>query len=285
MSELTTITSSPEQLASEIRINGLLSEVGLPPETIASHIKERLVLLEELTPTIEDEKAAIAMASAVFETAAAAHHPYSEEEQRTVIVGTLFTDIGKSGPRQATPEQSRLIASMFSVENLPPEEVNGSISDFLRCHAAAQAETAAGQLAGLGLDVHNQTMRDLYDAHTKWTLEILIGDGVPKEAIPAAAAHHHMRGDNPDAILDKHDEFNHHYDFGHNRSYDRPEKLISVLDMYDAFRRRSRLDHDVAMEHLRTWIGTASNGRYANDSELAEILDDLDTTMLAPAAA
>ena len=286
--DLISITSRTDEASDELeppehRVNALLNEVGLAPEAIAPRIKDRLVLLEKITPTIEDETAAIAMARGVFDTAEIAGRAYTEEEQREVIIGTLFTDIGKSGPLEATPKQSRIIAKMYAIENIPEDDVFGSVEAFLSKYFSNNEDVdTKAELRNLGLDIDNLKMRDFYNLHTKWTLEILLGDGVPKEAIPAAAAHHHMRGDNPDSILNKRDEYNSGFDFGQNHTFDRPEKLVSILDMYDAYRRRSKLSHESAMVKIRSWVNTTDNRHYADDSELDIILEDLDKTILDP---
>lgn len=254
----------------------------MPPEHIAPHIKERLVRLERITPTIEDERAAITIARELFATAQESGHPYNSDEQRNVVVGTLFTDIGKSGPLNATPEQSELISRMFAIENRPKDEVFGSIDNFLSMHFGRDAAYDAKQLQSLGLDTAQLSMRDFYDCHTKWTLEIISNDGVPKEAIPAAAAHHHLRGDNPYHILNGKDEYTDDFDFGRNHVFGREEKLVCVLDMYDAYVRRGHMEHRRAMEQLQKWVDSTWNGRYAKDAELTQILKDLDATMLAP---
>jgi hypothetical protein len=267
-----------EQLPVMERVQTALQEVGLSSETVAPHILERMALLEELTPTLQDEVAAIGRSSKIFEQAAAAGHPYTEEEQQIVRIGTLFTDIGKTGPRAASAEQARWVARMFAVENNPPEEVQAPVARFLKNHFPDEAQTAAAELEAIGVSVDGLTMRDFYNLHTTWTRELLTDSGVPADAIPAAAAHHRLRGDDPGHLfLEGSDAYA--QQAGHNVAYDRPEKLVSILDMYDAYCRRGGLDHRAAMERLEGWLQKTWDGRYAQDPEIREIMADLDAAM------
>ncbi len=276
----TTLPADEEQLTqTENTIKEVLESVELNPSALDPIIIERLAILHEATPTVEDELRAITMSQAVFDTAAEAGHAYSEEEKRTVIIGSLFTDIGKSGPKSATPEQSKLIASIFNVENLPPETVNGPIESFIDNYFGEDAEAAKSQLAKLGLDLTKLKMRDLYNLHTLWTLELTVDSGIPEEAVAAAASHHRLRGDNPGSILNDDDTFTH--EFGTNGKFDRAEKLIAALDMYDAFTRRSGLSHEEALSALSGWLQKTAGGKYADDTELKQILQDLDAATSA----
>ncbi len=280
----TTLPADEEQLTqTEDTIRDVLESVELNPSVLDPIIIQRLAILHEATPTVEDELRAITMSQAVFDTAAEAGHAYSEEEKRTVIVGSLFTDIGKSGPKSATIEQSKLMASIFNAENLPPETVNGPIEDFVDSYFGEDADAAKAQLAKLGLDIKELKMRDLYNLHTLWTLELTVDSGIPEEAVAAAASHHRLRGDNPGSILNEDDTFAH--EFGTNSKFDRAEKLIAALDMYDAFTRRSGLNHEEAMSALAGWLQKTAGGKYADDPELKEILHDLDSSMAATATA
>ena len=70
--------------------------------------------------------------------------------------------------------------------------------------------------------------------------------GVPGEGrIAAAAAHHLLDGVNPEAIVDE--DGNYSADFGENKHFHRPEKLVIVLDKYDALRRRGGNSHEQAI--------------------------------------
>ena len=67
--------------------------------------------------------------------------------------------------------------------------------------------------------------------------------------------------------------------FGSNTRFDRAEKLVIMLDKYDAVRRRGRRSHEHAIAWLRERI--ASNPRFRNDEELATLVADLDTVLHA----
>lgn len=114
-------------------------------------------------------------------------------------------------------------------------------------------------------------MRHFWNLHTAWTLEIIDGAGVPAEAVAAAASHHMLDNINPDAIVGADDRFTRR--FGANTCFDRAEKLVIVLDKYDALRRRGRLSHAEAIAWLIERL--AKNERFRGDRELTTLIADI----------
>jgi hypothetical protein len=103
-------------------------------------------------------------------------------------------------------------------------------------------------------------------------LHVIQSDGVPSEAVPAAAAHHLLENVNPDAIVAEDGRFTKY--FGEHASFERPEKLVILLDKYDALRRRGHGTHGDAIARLRAVI--AASRRFAEDRTFFTLIEDLD---------
>jgi hypothetical protein len=98
------------------------------------------------------------------------------------------------------------------------------------------------------------------------------------EAVPAAATHHILENVNPDSLVAADGRFTKY--FGRHASFERSEKLVILLDKYDAALRRGRRAHDQAIALLRDVI--ARNHRFAGDHEFLELIEDLDEVMKVP---
>jgi len=261
-------------IAPKLKIVDVLVEVGLDPEKVATRIIERLELLNDVTKTVEDGENAVQIAKSIF-----AHYEtdkpkeaFTELEKKIVIIGSLFSDVGKTGPREANIEQQRLIAEMFAVENVNP---NLTVVGFLSKYFPADVEDRVKIFESMGLD-SQMIMRSFWNLHSQWTLEIISGDGIPAEAIAGAASHHIIDGVNPMNIIGEDKRFTRY--FGENASFDRPEKLIIVLDKYDAFWRRSRKTKEEAIELLRKKV--SESPIFAGDTQFQELIDDLSYVVL-----
>jgi hypothetical protein len=253
------------------RLRSLCAEVGFDLEDASPAIRARMALLAETTSTVEDSERCVDLARDVFrhyETSKPLQR-FTELERRIVVLGTLFADIGKTGPAGAPPEGQRLIAEIFAVENVPDERM--SVARFFEVYFPADAGDRTRGLGALGLDPR-MTMRALWNLHSAWTLRVIRGDGVPSEAVPAAAAHHLLENVNPDAIVAEDGRFTKY--FGAHASFDRPEKLVILLDKYDAVRRRGHGTHGDAIARLRAVI--AASPRFGADRTFFTLIEDLD---------
>lgn len=256
------------------RIAELFIELGISTEEIHPNILRKLKLLNERTQTFKDEEKAIHIAQELFRYYEE-NYPdkkFTDQEKKTVLVGTLFTDIGKTGPRDATSEQEEIILDIYSIENIdkPPEEI--TLLQFMNNNFPGDAEKRLETIETIEKISRNMTMREFYNLHPEWTLDIVSGDGVPPEAIGAAAAHHALEGVNPKNIINKDGRFTKY--FGGNVSFSRDDKLIIILDKYDAARRRSKMTHAQAIEFVRKKI--KSNEQFAGDEEFEELVNNLD---------
>jgi hypothetical protein len=260
------------------RLSVICSNVGFDLSDVATDVQDRLVLLAERSQTVSDLERMAELAFGVFRhyDAHRPHEVFDELERRTIVLGCLFSDIGKTGPKRADVRERQLIVDMFSIEAV--EDVMQPVSRFMTRYFVADAAERVRRFGALGLDP-SMPMRELWNLHTSWTLEIIDGAGVPAEAVAAAATHHMLDNINPGTIVGADDRFTR--GFGANTCFDRGEKLVIVLDKYDALRRRGRLSHARAVAWLRERV--ANNDRFRGDRELETLIADIEL-LAGPAA-
>lgn len=249
------------------RARSLCADVEFDLDHLKPSVLARMRLLDEHSETISDAERMAANAHVVFRYYEE-HEPsaaFTEAERRIVILGCLFSDIGKTGPLRANDSQQRLIVDMFAIEGVRDEKQ--SVSRFFENHFPNDAAERIRRFTELGLDP-NMTLREFWNHHSAWTLEIAEAGGVPDEAVAAAAVHHLLEHVNPGQIVDEKRRFTRA--FGDNLSFDRPEKLVILLDKYDAARRRGRLDHARAIEWLRDRLD--KNTEFRGDPELVALI-------------
>ncbi len=265
-----------QDVPAKLKIVDVLQEVGLDPEKVAPRIIERLELLNDITKTVEDGENAVAIAKEIFQyyQENKPEMTFSELEQKIVIIGSLFSDVGKTGPREALFPEQRLVAEIFSVDNV--KDPNMKVSEFFQMYFASDHGDRVKMFQQMGLDV-NMTMREFWNMHSQWTLDIISGDGIPPEAIAGAASHHILDGINPMNIIGADQRFTRY--FGENTSFDKPEKLIIILDKYDAYWRRGGKTKEEAIELLKKRI--AENPVFAGDSQFRELINGLSVVVLS----
>lgn len=238
---------------------------------VESTVLERMRLLASCSETMDDAVRSATHADAIFRWYAS-HRPieaFTELERRTVTLGCLFSDIGKTGPHDATADEQRLVVEMFAVEGVSDDTM--PVERFFATYFPDAAERLARFRAMMrrdrGLDP-SMTIRAFWNLHTGWTLAILEPSGVPLEAVAAAATHHFLDDINPEAIVSPSGSFSR--SFGDNAAFDRAEKLVILLDKYDAVRRRGRRPHDGAITWLRERI--AKHRIFGRDEELQSLV-------------
>jgi hypothetical protein len=259
------------------RLRPICAAVGFDLERIRPSILARMRLLAETTKTVDDCERAVRIANDVFRyyDVSKPLESFTTLERRIVVMGTLFSDIGKSGPAGAALDGQQLVAEMFAVECVIDERT--SVARFFEAYFPADAAQRARRFESLGLSA-GMTMREFWNLHSAWTLHILQGDGVPAEAVPAAATHHILENVNPDSLIAEDGRFTKY--FGKHASFERPEKLVILLDKYDAARRRGRRTHDQAIASLRDVI--AKNHRFCGDHGFLVLIEDLAEVMKVP---
>lgn len=236
-------------------------------------------LLAEHSKTFDDARRMSSYAERFFRhyDTAKPKKAFSALERQTVVLACLFSDVGKTGPADADADDRRLVAEAFAVENVRDD--TQPVATFLRTYFPADAERRIARFTALGVDPAI-SVREFWNLHSGWTLAIAEDAGLPLEAVAAAAAHHLLEDINPRAIVGADDRFTHR--FGQNVSFDRAEKLVIVLDKYDAAIRRSGCTHDAAIAWLRDRL--AKSTRFRDDEGFKELLADADVVFGAPVA-
>jgi hypothetical protein len=256
------------------RLRAICADVGFDLDDAKASVIARLRLLADHTETVADFEHMASRARDFFRFYQTTKplEAFSEVERRIVVLGCLFSDVGKTGPGSADASGQRLIVEMFGVEGV--EDDTQPVTRFLETHFPVDADERIRRFAALGLDP-KMRIREFWNLHSTWTLEIMEDGGVPPEVIAAAATHHLLDNVNPGTIVDAERRFTR--PFGNNASFDRPEKLIILLDKYDALRRRGRSTHDEAIAWLRDRV--ESNPSFRRDTEFSTLIADLDAAI------
>ncbi|MFO0679750.1 MAG: hypothetical protein U0169_24710 [Polyangiaceae bacterium] len=250
--------------------------VGFDPDAARGSLVDRMRLLAEVSHTFDDASRMADHAERVFRHVDATRpsKPFDAVERQTVVLGCLFSDIGKTGPEGADVGTRRIVAEAFAVENVKDDRQ--SFATFVRASFPADAEPRLARLAAIGVPP-SITLRQFWNLHTGWTLAIAEAAGLPAEAVGAAAAHHLLEDVNPESIVGEDDRFTR--PFGRNATFDRAEKLVILLDKYDASMRRGGRSHEDAILWLRDRL--ASSARFFDDEEFVGLLRDVEVA-LAP---
>lgn len=249
----------------------ICAEVGFDLDRASSSLRDRMHLLAEHSEIFDDAVRMASQAREVFryyDTTKPAE-AFTPNERLTVVLATLFSDIGKTGPANADHDARRLIVEMFAVEGVKDDKT--PVTEFFRHYFPADADQRIARFTALGLDP-SMSIREFWNLHSGWTLAIAENAGLPPEAVAAAATHHLLENVNPHAIVGADDRFTRA--FGENAKFDRAEKLVIVLDKYDAVRRRGHLRHDEAIAWLRKRLDASD--RFRNDAELTTLIADVD---------
>lgn len=255
-------------------LRALCAAIGFDLDDAERLLIERVRLLAEHSRTFDDAIRMASYAERIFRhyDVAKPAEAFGALERQTVVLACLFSDIGKTGPAGADVEDARLVAEAFAVENVRDD--TQPVAKFLRTYFPTDAEHRIARFVVLGVDPA-MSIRQFWNLHSGWTLAIAEGAGLPLEACAAAASHHLLEDVNPRSIVDDDHRFTRR--FGANDTFDRAEKLVIVLDKYDAATRRSGLTHDRAIAWLRDRIGRSA--RFRNDEGLAALVADADEVL------
>lgn len=259
------------------RVRAACAAFGFDLDAASEALVERMRLLEARSPTFDDARRMATHAERIFRhyEAAGPASAFTPIERRTVVLACLFSDIGKTGPAHAGPEARRYVTEAFAVENVRDDAQ--PLAAFLRTYFPTDAEARIACFRDLGIDP-DMRLRQFWNLHSDWTLAIAEAAGLPPEAVAAAATHHLLEDVNPRAIVGEDQTFTR--SFGENAAFDRAEKLVIVLDKYDAARRRGRLTHEQAVTWLRDRL--AKSPRFRGDATFGELLEAVDLVLGRP---
>ncbi len=254
------------------RLGAICADVGFELARLTPAMVERWRRLAEYSQTVTDSERMAQLARAIFESYAGTTEAFTEAERRIVVLGCLLSDIGKTGPADADARAQRLVIDMFAVEGVRDD--SQPLSQFIHTYFPGDAEQRLRGLAALGLSP-SLSIRAFWNLHSDWTLDILESSGAPREVVAAAATHHLLEEINPDTIVASDQRFSR--PFGDNTAFDRAEKLVILLDKYDAVRRRAGMSHDAAI----TWLEQRlhKSRRFGDDAEFQALIARMDVVL------
>lgn len=185
--------------------------------------------------------------------------PFKLEKEK-MILATLLHDVGKSGPKEATTEEQKLIVTLFDpthYERIVAAGKNVAEETILRALHDSDLEDGAQRkiakyLNSLGIDISSEKMIDFWRRHADWTYDILKDledEKLDNRLAVMAASHHILDGKNPAGInLEQIPE--------EARTIEIIEtyEVLTIVDKFQAFIKRSGLDHATAIKILRSII-------------------------------
>lgn len=256
------------------RLRGQCSAIGFDLDRASHTLVERMQLLAEHSGTFDDALRLASYAERVFHhyDATKPENAFTPIERQTVVLASLFSDLGKTGPAEADAHARRIVVEAFAVENVRDDKQ--PLSAFFHTHFPADADDRIARLTALGIDPAI-SVRQFWNLHSSWTLAIAEAAGLPPEAVAAAATHHLLEDINPQKIVGDDDRFTRR--FGENAAFDRAEKLVILLDKYDAVRRRGGRSHAEAIAWLRDKL--AKSSRFHDDAAFLELLTDMEAVL------
>jgi len=234
-------------------------KTGLNLKLISPQILSRLNMLSNGSEILKDELHAMDLALGFFKFYEKQEFPFSVEEKRTILLGSLLSDIGKTGPSDASEKLSASILNMYKVDkhfNIHTTDIHAFLNEFL--NEKQKEYTSALNTININGDMK---MSEFFHLHAKWTLDILKrGKGVPYDTIVAAASHHILEGENPAGVI----------------KLSRAAKMVILLDKYDARRRRGMVTHQAAIDWLKDRIEEKTTNT-AEKEEFLELILKMDT--------
>lgn len=223
-----------------------LKEAGIDRRELTSQMMDRLRQLHELTPTFEDEIQAAQYAQMINERLrqTAPERALTDLELDAVFGGTFFSDIGKTGPADATAEQSMVVTRMYSIDaRFNP---SGTAREFIERFLPGEAQQLIADLNSIDGLSEDMAMREFWNAHVYWSYDLIKDSNLPGASKRAAASHHVLEGNFPPEVIEETGRIT-----GTDTYIGAPEVWVMMLDKYDAQRRRAGATHHEAIEWLR----------------------------------
>lgn len=254
-----------------------LENTGLK-EPLSEEVIGRLVLLEQKSEFNEDARQierGVTNVLNLFLARYAGRYPelrLTAERKNFGRTAAILHDIGKSGPAEATSREQEAVVKLFAIEGInKPERSVGEI--VAENFSEGEAEDLLRALAACSIDA-KMTMTRFWNHHANWTHDILekYPAGLNKHIRLIAGSHHIDNEIDPygtpgrgalktaEIIKTQGDEID-----------DLEERVLIVVDRYQAAIRRSRLNHREAINWLRKNLA-----KYKKDDLLKLIIDAVD---------
>lgn len=248
----------------------------LDPEVI-----QRLVLLEKESKFNEDSRKierGVDNVFTFFEQRYSETHPYlvfNERQRKEGRVAAILHDIGKTGPADASQEESRTIVRLFAQEQI--KDPNVSVKDVvLENFSSSEGEQMLNHLEKCEVD-SEATMREFWDMHAQWTHDVLekFPENLNRRIRVIAGSHHFNKGINP-YNLSEEDIPLQSEAIGLMEEYVDAieERVLMAVDQYEASVRRNGSSHERAIEWVRNNLKESKN--FKNDKILVLICDAID---------
>ncbi|MBI2410971.1 MAG: hypothetical protein HYV32_03735 [Candidatus Kerfeldbacteria bacterium] len=233
-------------------------------------VYERIIFLDQYTEFVQDELNGILGGEEVIATLEQEGNRWNKNECEAFEKGSLLSDISKTGPHEATHEEQLLIIEMYSKENI---RVTMTIGEFFDEKFPRDAAQRKAQFAHMKdkmhfgkTDVLSLTMEDFYNQHSQWTYNFVKTLSIAPAVQRAASLHHKLKGDFVPELV--------------TAPYDRVAQLVNLMDLYDAFTTRSRMEPAQALDIIKTkFIDLPRNAQYSG--ELHTLYSAMQTTFLS----
>ncbi len=237
--------------------------------------------IDKLARFISDEYLSLLGATRLLEE----YQGATEEQKDRVRMGTILTDIGKTGPADAPFEEQKYVLELYCIEGVK----NGSatpIEAVLEQHFPDDWQKRATAILKL-MRTERAMMSDFWNAHTDWGIGIMAKDSrnIPPLVMRAVALHHAPDGVHADAIgeggrvdLDKILLLK---DFpgmaeANEEPIGWPEKLIIACDKYFAVRCRQGKGHREALGFVQGLLFGSKSPFKDDDPEFKIILERME---------
>ncbi len=226
--------------------------------------------------------------------------PDIESKQEELLLACLFHDIGKSGPLNANREQRLMIEQIFNpvyfdinnknfknnpkffgksvkeqkmmMKDLSINEIldiedfsnKDAIKEYLQTLELHIYDEETNQITVEPLDLNNHSMIQLWREHDYWTYELLdhFKKGkITRELIIIASSHHTLEGHDP-ALVDGNVP-------NEAIALETIDKylIITLVDKYQAFIDREKVDHSKAIEILRGMAKDSKDKKIINHQD------------------
>lgn len=242
-----------ERAIREEQLSAAFDTIGLRFKELSPLLRDRLDLSFATQKTLDDDLICARIATHLEEY----QHPEStltREDWQTVRQASIFTDIGKTGPREASKNELELISRLYAIDTiLPGGPARHTLAAFLLLEPslAARQEEHVETLTKMGLS-GSMDMRTFFNEHAKWTYDLVKDDpALTQEVKISSALHHLLEGVIPEHIAQFDGE--RYLIPSLRKEVGERELWVMILDKYQAAVRRGHKTHEQAIAYLYTF--------------------------------
>lgn len=276
-------------------LRNLLGDVGIHFDQLSTRLQERLRQIKREQHTLTDDLRCAHMARQVAENLRerGAHDRLTETDWKNIEMASVLTDLGKTGPENATAAQSALISHMYAIDKAllndkgRREPASWSVERFVKeCMSERDFSETKAILETLGVRM-DMNMREFYNMHAQWTNDLIKNEStIPAEVRTMAALHHILENVNPDTLVDLSTD-----DLmipSLRRPIGEQEIWVLLFDKYEAQTNphRGKQSHDKGVKWLRDFVNEWPMALAPYPTELKQLINDcidqLDKTFRTP---